>query len=425
MEYKVTIKNSTGSCFDVEIRMSTYQHAKYVSKAIEGVLMQKTNYKYCLIISDDGSNDGTQDIILEYQKKYPDRITTVLCDTNTRCKFRQFLIPSICKARYVTYCEGDDYWTNPYKLQKQINFLDKHPEYIAVTGNVRNVNADGSKQHRDYELYAFRQSHIFTEANVLQREQVSHLSAICHRNIMLDWDDNLWSKYYACKANGDLKISSVLAMNGDIYYSHEVFGDHVRSFEGASWTASINKMNEREKKGLFFSMAESFADYIKDVFGKTVDISDLSQTYDNSDKYKNNEASYEALLGQKNIVRLYDMWVMANKNCNSIANILKEKGIKTIAIYGFASLGVRLFYELKESSIKVVYGRDRNNAIKLPGLDIFQEKPENIEVDAIVVTALSHYDEIREKLLEEEYSTILALDDLLYQIVPEDPELCL
>lgn len=108
----------------------TYNHAAYIRDALDGFVAQQTDFRFEVIVHDDASDDGTQDIIREYRRKYPELIHPVFQDENQYSKgvaiARTFLYPLI-KGRYVAFCEGDDYWTDPLKLQKQVNVLENNP----------------------------------------------------------------------------------------------------------------------------------------------------------------------------------------------------------------------------------------------------------------------------------------------------------
>ena len=114
----------------VSIACATYNHANYIRDALDGFLMQKCSYPYEIIVHDDASTDGTADIIREYTEKYPGRINAILQTENQHSKGISLLHNLYSKARgkYVAICEGDDYWTDPLKLQKQIDALEAHPE---------------------------------------------------------------------------------------------------------------------------------------------------------------------------------------------------------------------------------------------------------------------------------------------------------
>ncbi|BBO81312.1 hypothetical protein DSCO28_18780 [Desulfosarcina ovata subsp. sediminis] len=112
----------------ISVLMITYNHESFIAKAIESVLMQETNYSFELIIGEDCSTDNTHKIVLDYAQRYPDCIKVVTSEKNVgfvKNAYRTFLE---CRGKYIAFCEGDDYWNNSTKLQKQIDYLEKHSE---------------------------------------------------------------------------------------------------------------------------------------------------------------------------------------------------------------------------------------------------------------------------------------------------------
>lgn len=118
----------------VSICSITYNHAPYIRQCLDGFLMQKTKFRYEIIIHDDASTDGTTEIIKEYAEKHPDLITPIFQKENQYSKGIRGMFPRFCfphaKGKYIALCEGDDYWTDPLKLQKQVDFLESHPDYV-------------------------------------------------------------------------------------------------------------------------------------------------------------------------------------------------------------------------------------------------------------------------------------------------------
>ena len=117
----------------VSISCITYNHAPYIRECLDGFMMQQTNFPFEVLIHDDASTDGTADIIREYAEKYPDIIKPLYEEENQWVKGRRgsavFNFPR-AQGKYIALCEGDDYWTDPLKLQKQVDFLESHPDYV-------------------------------------------------------------------------------------------------------------------------------------------------------------------------------------------------------------------------------------------------------------------------------------------------------
>lgn len=118
----------------VSICCITFNHAPYLKECLDGFVMQQTNFKYEVIIHDDASTDGTQEIIKEYTQKYPDIFKPILQTENQYSKGVKRILATFCypkaKGKYIALCEGDDYWTDPLKLQKQVDFLEAHPDIV-------------------------------------------------------------------------------------------------------------------------------------------------------------------------------------------------------------------------------------------------------------------------------------------------------
>lgn len=116
----------------VSISCITYNHAPYIRECLEGFLMQKTNFPFEILIHDDASTDGTADIIREYQAKHPDLIKPILREKNLYSQGVRMMNRfnyERARGKYIALCEGDDYWTDPHKLQIQFNFMESHPDY--------------------------------------------------------------------------------------------------------------------------------------------------------------------------------------------------------------------------------------------------------------------------------------------------------
>ncbi len=116
----------------VSVRVLTYQHEKYIAQCLESILMQKTNFPYEIIVGEDCGADRTREILLEYKENYPDKIKLVLPEENTGGYPLVTEIVKISQGKYIAMCDGDDYWIDPLKLQKQVDIMEANPE-ISLT----------------------------------------------------------------------------------------------------------------------------------------------------------------------------------------------------------------------------------------------------------------------------------------------------
>lgn len=116
----------------VSVRCITYNQQSYIAQTLDGFLSQETDFPFEVIVHDDASTDKTADIIREYEQKYPKIIKPIYETENQYSKNDDSLdkiVDSACKGKYIAFCEGDDYWIDPLKLQKQISFLEQNPDY--------------------------------------------------------------------------------------------------------------------------------------------------------------------------------------------------------------------------------------------------------------------------------------------------------
>ncbi len=134
----------------VSCKMITYNHAPFIARAIEGVLQQKTKFPVELVIGEDCSTDGTREIVLAYHKKRPDIIRVIMSDKNVGMRRNSERTRLACRGKYLAFCEGDDYWHDPHKLQKQVDYMEDHPECGLVYSSYDVYNVESKRKRKDY-----------------------------------------------------------------------------------------------------------------------------------------------------------------------------------------------------------------------------------------------------------------------------------
>lgn len=130
----------------VSVLMITYNHEKYIAQAIESALAQVTDFDFEIVIGEDCSTDRTRDIVVDYQRRYSDRIVLVTSETNVGANRNFARSLMTCKGEYIALLEGDDYWTSPNKLQRQVDFLEDHPKCIICFHNATVVDESGQAE---------------------------------------------------------------------------------------------------------------------------------------------------------------------------------------------------------------------------------------------------------------------------------------
>ncbi|SFO24842.1 Glycosyl transferase family 2 [Pseudobutyrivibrio sp. UC1225] len=132
----------------VSIVVATYNQEKYIRKTLESIVSQKADFEFEAIVGDDCSTDGNAEIIREFAEKYPDIIVPVFREKNLGMTGNTLDIMMRAQGEYIAFIEGDDYWLDEKKLQKQVDFLDSHPDYVACFGLCHIVDAEGNRQEK-------------------------------------------------------------------------------------------------------------------------------------------------------------------------------------------------------------------------------------------------------------------------------------
>ncbi len=228
----------------VSVSVISYNHEKYIRQCLDGILTQEVNFPYEVLVHDDASPDGTAEIIREYEVKYPGIIRPIYQTENQYSRGIDVSRFNFDRARgkYLAFCEGDDYWTNSEKLQKQVSFLETHPEYIGTVHRVRAINEHGVAL--DIPGFSDVVEHVFTADEYAMGRLPSQLASWVMRNEFLTLPPHILDLFYSCRANGDEKLSLLFVMMGDIYCFSEDASTYRRiESEGSSWSARMHGKN--------------------------------------------------------------------------------------------------------------------------------------------------------------------------------------
>lgn len=215
----------------VSVYCMTYNHKNTIAQTIEGIVNQKTSFPFELIIHDDASTDGTTDIVKEYEKKYPDIIKTVIQTENQYYKcniFKTFFNP-IAKGKYVAVCEGDDYWTDMEKLQRQVDAMEYDPQCTMCFHTTEQLFSNGDVMNiRRFKRDVYVDSHTV----------VKYSGAFCPTpSIMLRADVmKCWPKFRDTANIYDYPFQALAASMGTVKYIDRSMAVYRYASEG-SWTA--------------------------------------------------------------------------------------------------------------------------------------------------------------------------------------------
>lgn len=236
----------------VSCHVITYNHINYISQCLDGILMQKTAFDFEIIIGDDLSDDGTRELVQQYADKYPD-----LIKLNLREK-RGIGIPgkenfvstlNMCHGEYISLCDGDDYWTDPLKLQKQVDFLEANKDYVLCFHKVDILQPDGkivadfiTKIPTEYRL----------RENIINNANYIHSPTVLFRNLIRDEINSL---EFQKSPIGDYFIYTILTQYGKIGFLDMTMA--VYRF-GAGVYSSLNNLKMITADALLFVNLYSF-----------------------------------------------------------------------------------------------------------------------------------------------------------------------
>lgn len=226
----------------VSVAMITYNHEEFIAKAIDSVLMQRTNFDYEIVIGEDCSTDNTRDIVTDYQKRYPDKFRLLLNEKNLGPFRNAKQTYESCQGTYVAVLDGDDYWTSPEKLQKQVDYLDNHPECAICFHNVTEVYKDGGR--KSHSFFCNDRKEFYTVEDLLIGNFIPTPSTMFRNGLIPKIPD-----WFSLLPMGDWPALILNALHGKIGYINEVMAVHL-NHRGGVWFAMTNNWLEAHKASI-------------------------------------------------------------------------------------------------------------------------------------------------------------------------------
>lgn len=215
----------------VSVICATYNHSNYIEDAIKGIISQKTNFPFEVIIHDDASTDGTQEIIREYAEKYPQQIRPIYQDKNQYSQDRKPL--DIClpltRGRYIAILDGDDYWTDSRKLQIQFDYMEQHPNCVLTHHNAFTFKNDSIIK---YSKLPNTHQRGFSKEELLRNE-----CFIITLSMMFKKTLNNLPRESGKVGNGDNFLISLLGLYGESAYLTDIAPAAYRLHESSTWSS--------------------------------------------------------------------------------------------------------------------------------------------------------------------------------------------
>lgn len=246
----------------VSICCITYNHGKYIRKALDSFLLQKRNFGIEILINDDASTDDTQDIIREYERKYPEIIKPIYHSENMYSQgvtnpSGMYNFPR-AEGKYIAMCEGDDYWCDDEKLQMQVDYMEDHPEvsFCFHAAKIENLDASFSPSLiRPYE-----RDGIISAKEVINKKTHYPTASLL---LKTEYMKKLPQYYFDCKV-GDIPMQIISVKYGDAYYIDRIMSVY-RMGVPTSWTNSQFSGDYKKKQEEYFqNMEKMYEAYDKD-----------------------------------------------------------------------------------------------------------------------------------------------------------------
>ncbi len=231
----------------VTVWLSTYNQAPYVSQALDSIMMQKTAFPFEVIAADDCSTDGTQGVILHYQKQYPNQIIPYFTNPNVGgCrKLCDCIDEGLFRGEYISFLEGDDYWLGEDRLQTLVDFLESHPEYSRVSHRRKVIDENGKEKGFDIPKSLLNKP--FTIRDFLEGRSYSDFGSV-FRNYFTEARDKYHPLLLSSRNVCDFQDMFITQDFGPVYVMDRVFGAYrSRSMPGATNYNSITSQAARCK----------------------------------------------------------------------------------------------------------------------------------------------------------------------------------
>lgn len=237
----------------VSVLCTVYNHEKYLRKSLDGFVMQKTAFPFEVIINDDASTDGSATILREYEEKYPELFHIIYQTENQYSKkvgiTATYLYPA-ARGKYIAFCEGDDYWTDPLKLQKQVDALEANPLCHMSMHRVCCCAENGDAIEKNYPSFSL-------DTGIISGEKFLHMFAKSHfvHTCSYVFDASFIKKFYPPldpdhqvipSPFGDASCAMFHACIGDLYYIDDSMSCHRMNSENG-WTERFNRSSIDKK----------------------------------------------------------------------------------------------------------------------------------------------------------------------------------
>lgn len=311
----------------VSVGCTVYNHERYLRKCLESLVMQKTAFPYEVIVHDDASTDSSAAIIREFAQRYPDKIVPIYQTENQYSKGISPLAPILAQARgrYVALCEGDDFWTSADKLQKQVDFLEQHPDF-SLCAHAAYCAHEDSSFYRGRVFRPYSESREVSVPELLSGWKFATNSLFYRRSAQKE----PVPPFQGDCPSGDFALTAYLALKGRVYYLDELLSAYrVDSVGSINWTFKDDMSRHIVSRQKFIAMLHRIDDYTAHQYSDTIrstieqSVFDIHVLQGQLDAARRDTARYRALPPKQKA----ELWL---HNCAPTLFALYRKAVATI-----------------------------------------------------------------------------------------------
>lgn len=238
----------------ISIKCLAYNHEKYIEQAMDGFLMQETDFPFEVIVHDDASTDRTADILREYEKKFP-LIVKPIYETENQYSKQDGSVTRITnahlKGKYIANCEGDDYWINPYKLQTQIDFLESHPDYSTTFHDAEILTEPGMPPIDS--VYPQMEDREYSATEIFEKWTIPTASLVYRREVIDYPIKNIFNIL-----NGDIFLVEKCAHTGKVHCINKKMSVYRIQPSGVTWDQSKKVQRLKEYPAHLMELKRNF-----------------------------------------------------------------------------------------------------------------------------------------------------------------------
>lgn len=247
----------------LSVLLITYNHERFISKALDSILMQKVNFDFEIIIGEDCSKDNTRRIVVEYQARHPEKIRLLLREKNVGLINNFIDAYHSCKGEYIATMDGDDYWISPDKLQKQVDFLDQHLDFAICFHPVFVFYEE--ENHKPGSIWPNDPKEVSTIVDLLEDNFIPTPAAVFRNGLFGEFPEGIQSLLME-----DWPLHVLNSQYGRIGCLNEVMGAY-RVHSGGMWS-SLKKISTYLEHIKFYKWVDPHLKYnYHDIINRKLD----------------------------------------------------------------------------------------------------------------------------------------------------------